>query len=347
MGTNPRRRVPRRQPRDKALAALRELAAEIVRCPPSATGVSFAPLLRDVRSIAGVELIGIHRPVPTERGWRFDFDVFDGITPEQGAKMRVGLDERPGRWTAYDPVLPEREQRNVVRTLGELPADVVARATLAEMFRRAGLPALEQLRVLICDGPKLLAWFGALRVERFSERDRELFEALMPSVHAALRADAHAREAALLRSALATSLGLLDDAAFLVDGRGHVRHANPRGAALLDRDPTTRDSLVAIARGHRPSGVLVELLEDGKSALVVARSPGPDPSSRLALARRQWGLTPRQTEVLGHVVRGRANKQIAAELGCSEVNVESHLTQIYRKAQADGRADLVARVWAL
>lgn len=52
-------------------------------------------------------------------------------------------------------------------------------------------------------------------------------------------------------------------------------------------------------------------------------------------------LTMREREVLALVARGRLNKQIAAEIGLSEVTVKVHRGQAMRKMRADTVADLI------
>jgi FixJ family two-component response regulator len=52
-------------------------------------------------------------------------------------------------------------------------------------------------------------------------------------------------------------------------------------------------------------------------------------------------LTPREREVMRFVVAGWLNKQIAAELGTSEIMVKVHRGQVMRKMQAASVADLV------
>jgi FixJ family two-component response regulator len=59
------------------------------------------------------------------------------------------------------------------------------------------------------------------------------------------------------------------------------------------------------------------------------------------LRERYEGLTPREREVLGFVVQGLLNKQIAAELGTSETTVKIHRGQVMRKMQAESLPDLV------
>ena len=52
-------------------------------------------------------------------------------------------------------------------------------------------------------------------------------------------------------------------------------------------------------------------------------------------------LTAREKEVIGFVTAGLLNKQVAGELGVSEVTVKMHRGNIMRKMQAQSLADLV------
>jgi FixJ family two-component response regulator len=60
------------------------------------------------------------------------------------------------------------------------------------------------------------------------------------------------------------------------------------------------------------------------------------------LNRRYETLTPREREVMGLLVAGRRNKQIAGEIGTSEVTVKVHRTNLMRKMEASSLVDLVA-----
>jgi FixJ family two-component response regulator len=59
------------------------------------------------------------------------------------------------------------------------------------------------------------------------------------------------------------------------------------------------------------------------------------------LRERFNSLTPRERDVLALVVTGRPNKEIAAQLGMSEMTVKVHRSQVTRKMQAKSLIDLV------
>lgn len=52
-------------------------------------------------------------------------------------------------------------------------------------------------------------------------------------------------------------------------------------------------------------------------------------------------LTPRESEILGHIVEGKASKKIAFQLGLSQKTVEVHRSNIMRKLRVSGVVDLV------
>jgi FixJ family two-component response regulator len=60
-----------------------------------------------------------------------------------------------------------------------------------------------------------------------------------------------------------------------------------------------------------------------------------------SIEQRLATLTPREREVLKHVVSGRLNKQIAFELGTAEKTVKVHRARVMQKMQVSSLAELV------
>jgi FixJ family two-component response regulator len=84
-----------------------------------------------------------------------------------------------------------------------------------------------------------------------------------------------------------------------------------------------------------------DLLDAIQHAIEQDRLSRQDRAAAAALCQRFDSLTPREREVMRHVVAGLLNKQIAAELGTSEVTVKLQRAQVMRKMKASSVADLV------
>lgn len=80
----------------------------------------------------------------------------------------------------------------------------------------------------------------------------------------------------------------------------------------------------------------------GKSASTSA--PAPTAGADVAVWADRLALSPRQREVFLLLASGRANKDIAATLSCSERNVEFHVGRILRAARVSSRAELLVKV---
>ena len=59
---------------------------------------------------------------------------------------------------------------------------------------------------------------------------------------------------------------------------------------------------------------------------------------------RQYGVSPREAQIVAHILAGRSHKEIAAELGISPRTAESHLYRIYRKCEVGNRVELLNTV---
>jgi FixJ family two-component response regulator len=84
-----------------------------------------------------------------------------------------------------------------------------------------------------------------------------------------------------------------------------------------------------------------DLLDAIHQALERHGAQRADDLARAALRGRFDSLTPREQEVMTWVISGRLNKQIAVELGTSEVTVKIHRSHVMRKMQAASVVDLV------
>ena len=84
-----------------------------------------------------------------------------------------------------------------------------------------------------------------------------------------------------------------------------------------------------------------DLLDAIEAALEKDRARRADEKLAAELKKRFETLTARERQVMHLVVAGRLNKQIAAELGISEMTVKIHRGQVFHKMQAVSLPDLV------
>jgi FixJ family two-component response regulator len=113
-----------------------------------------------------------------------------------------------------------------------------------------------------------------------------------------------------------------------ITGHGDVPmtvQAMKAGAIEFLTKPLRRDALLNAIRGA---------LEKSRAALRVD-------AEMQAIKNRYQLLTPREREVMGLVVTGLLNKQIAGELDISETTVKKHRGQVMRKMKSDSVAELV------
>ena len=84
-----------------------------------------------------------------------------------------------------------------------------------------------------------------------------------------------------------------------------------------------------------------ELLDAIQEAIAKDRTAWNERAQMAGLVALYATLTPREKEVFALVVSGMLNKQIAAELGASELTIKTHRGRVMQKMEADSVADLV------
>jgi FixJ family two-component response regulator len=84
-----------------------------------------------------------------------------------------------------------------------------------------------------------------------------------------------------------------------------------------------------------------DLLDAVQKAIARDRTLRQEGAELAEIRRRFDSLTPREVEVLNLVVAGLLNKQIAYELGTSELTIKTHRAHVMEKTQADSLAHLV------
>ena len=84
-----------------------------------------------------------------------------------------------------------------------------------------------------------------------------------------------------------------------------------------------------------------DLLDAVQKAVALDRELRKDRSELNEIRTRFDSLTPREKEVLNLVVAGLLNKQIAGELGTSELTIKTHRLHVMEKTGAESLAHLV------
>ncbi|MBB3933328.1 FixJ family two-component response regulator [Kaistia hirudinis] len=90
-----------------------------------------------------------------------------------------------------------------------------------------------------------------------------------------------------------------------------------------------------------------DMLDAVTAAIERDRQRRSDSAARDGLRAEYETLTPREREVMGHVVAGLMNKQVAGLIGLSEITVKIHRGNVMRKMGVRSLADLVRKAEAL
>jgi len=132
-----------------------------------------------------------------------------------------------------------------------------------------------------------------------------------------------------------------------VEATAALRVFDPAARMLIfstfARDDEVQAALNAGALGYlQKSASRDELLAALHQVARGVRSLPPEVDRRLAALRLGPAITPREREILALIATGRANKEIAAELGVSEDTVKRHVSHILEKLDVNDRAQATA-----
>ena len=316
-----------------------------------------APKGADVLDVAVRELAPI---LDTEQTVGIRLNVAgDGVTldsirsPFAGAArverfLRAHLASRPRSYASFDPP----PQRNVVLGLAEIErisGRTLGGSPVGGLFHQQGFALRDVVRSLLCDGPVLLAWFGAFRDRAFDERERGLLSRLVRPLRERLTLQRRLEEMPWVAVTMKVVLETTGVATMVFRRPMRLHYANAPARALLEADRTALLSGLRDELAGRGNGTwLIQPLPDieGPEHFLAMRRLAPcDPVPRADLAATRMGLTPRQAEALKLLAQGHSNRLIATALSCSESAVEQHVTVLLRRYDIEHRAELVARFW--
>jgi RNA polymerase sigma factor (sigma-70 family) len=107
--------------------------------------------------------------------------------------------------------------------------------------------------------------------------------------------------------------------------------------------PTTVRAIKAGAEDFLTKPVSSDKLLQAIERAIAHHEARRDLKSKLDMVRANIGeLTPRERQVFELVVRGKANKQIAYALGCTERTIKAHRQRVMEKMRVQSLAELVS-----
>jgi DNA-binding CsgD family transcriptional regulator len=329
---------------------LKDIAQALTKWTPQ-DAPAMTWLLPELRDVLDASFVGAYRPLATDQGWSLEFMYGAGETAASQVRAFerwVGQLQGSNRFLAYNPYSVDLQQRNRALLRSELARSVVAELNEA-LYQAVGLPGSDQVRVLVCEGPRLLSWLGATREEPFTRRDAGVLRYLTRPVEERLRLERLLQPRWPSTLAMEAALEAVGRPAFVVGPKNTIDFGNKLGSALLARDP--KGVLASIRQSARKASdgafsiTPLTVLGAPPYLLAIQKEQRHGLASLVSLAQRRWGLTARQTHVLELMLTGATNKDIAHQSSCAEVTVEKHITELYRRSGSRSRADLARRLF--
>jgi DNA-binding CsgD family transcriptional regulator len=347
--------VPRLSTSDAA--SVRAIADELdtirIDGPPALDVV-----LPELRRLMRTESVLAYKITERAPSWQVDLFHHDGFHSGDAFERRCqrffAAAPRPYAW--YNAVRPEPEQRNrVFEAVGRIPPGQYESSVIyRDVMKPLKLERHRQLRVLVCEGPALLAWVGAFHPDPVDARQHRLLAAIVSPLRRRLSIERRLRASPRVQSALNSLLDQLAAPAFVLGREGRLHETNASGKALLSTSYGTVISSLRDAVAGRPSPLALELTPLRENArcvgwLAILRSdtPGARVAASVTRATAKWRLTSRQNQVLELVARGLANATIAATIGIGERAVELHVSAIFDRVGVESRSALVATILLL
>lgn len=306
-------------------------------------------LMLPIRDFLQLEAFLVFAPAPRLSGWGIERLESDNLPNASrfASTLAACLAHAPRNFWCFDACAPESEQRDcVIETIAHAGVEAYrASSVYREVLRPLRADLGFELRALVCEGSRLLAWVGGFQEAPIRPEQRDRLAALLPALRRRLGAERVLRSQKLASATLATVLEEIADAAFVLGPHGEVETLNNAARAMLQAD--ARETIAALGSPGTANGRIDRVQVPGTvyTLTILRRVAGEWCDGRVQRAANTWRLTPRQREVLQLVIRGRGNASIAEELQIGERTVELHVSAILDRACVNSRTSLVALVF--
>lgn len=311
------------------------------------------PLVSRLAEGLGATVIA-HRPERTAAGWRSEQMVQseDVVAGDITARTIGFLKRAPYRYTYFDPLLVEPRFANQVfgpQRMRQLIAAGLS-PVIREVYVPAGVLEHSHMRLISSDGRFMLQWLGLFRKEPFTKSEENVLFRLAPKLVPRLIVERKlwGGQPGSFET-LGQMLELVSLPAFVVDGQGRIALLNGPGQAILQREPSLGQEILAAATGT-PSPRIASVTPLGSEGVarhhvVLVSDDASRTEARLLTTIRDVSLSEAEGRVFRCLVAGDPNKDIATKLGTSVRTVEVHVTTILSKCRVDSRARLIAWFW--